>query len=219
MRLARVLFLVVFLSASVFAQPVPWPSGERLTYQLSWQGVSVGKFYLSADPIEGGWKFRGRLEPQGIAAVSGYGLEAESTTGPDFYTDTFWRNLTEPLKGTTKLTFARIQDGGSSAKITEPGGKVSSWHSPIEEVLDELSLIYYARLRPEVRQVNLVDYPGLAQGTLQVGKNPDGSATYRFAREGLLVEVWYRPDPRRTPVKIIFGRDFGRLEGTLIESK
>ncbi|MER3480432.1 MAG: DUF3108 domain-containing protein [Meiothermus sp.] len=210
------LLLFAFLSLGL-AQPVPWPSGERLTYQLSWQGVNVGKFYLSADPIEGGWKFRGRLEPQGVAAAAGYGLEAESQVGPDFYADTFWRNLTEPFKGTTRLSFARVEDGGSSAKITEPG-KTYGWRTPIEQVLDELSLIYYARLRPEVRQVNLVDYPKLAQGSLEVAKNGDLSV-YRFAREGLLVEVWYRHDPRRTPVKIVFGRDFGRLEGNLVESR
>lgn len=217
MRLVVPLLLLV-LTTLGFAQPVPWPTAERLTYQLSWQGVSVGKFYLSADPTEGGWKFHGRLEPSGVAAVSGYGLEAESQVGPDFYTDTFWRNLTEPLKGTTKLTFARVQDGGSSAKVVEPGGRGYGWRSPIEEVLDELSLIYYARVKPEVRQVNLVDYPKLTQGNLEVGKNGDLSV-YRFAREGLLVEVWYRPDARRTPVKIVFGRDFGRLEGNLVEGK
>ncbi|MBF6594005.1 MAG: DUF3108 domain-containing protein [Thermaceae bacterium] len=216
MRLALLVLLV--LTSLGFSQSVPWPTAERLTYQLSWQGVSVGKFYLSASPMDGGWKFRGRLETQGIAAVSGYGLEADSTVGPDFYDDTFWRNLTEPLKGTTRLTFARVEDGGSSAKVTEPSGKVSGWFSPIEQVLDELSLIYYARLHPEVRAVNLVDYSQLSQGTLEVFKNGD-LTVYRFAREGLLVEVWYRPDTRRTPVKIIFGRDFGRLEGTLLEPK
>ncbi|GEM88407.1 DUF3108 domain-containing protein [Meiothermus granaticius] len=209
--------LALVFTAPVFSQTVPWASGEQLIYQLSWQGMDVGKFYLSAHSTEGGWRFHGRLEPQGLAALVGYGLEEESITGPDHYTNTFWRNLTEPFKGTTKLSFARTPDEGCSATVIQPSGKVSSWHSPVEEVLDELSLIYYARLYPEVRQVNLVDYPGLAQGTLQVNKTPDGTAVYRFVREGLLVEVRYRSDPQRTPTRIIFGRDFGQIEGRLLE--
>lgn len=58
----------------VLAQGVPWPPGERLTYNLTWQGIGVGRVYLSADPVEGGWRFRMKLEPTGLAKALGYGL-------------------------------------------------------------------------------------------------------------------------------------------------
>jgi hypothetical protein len=198
-----------------FAQTAPWSNGEKLTYRLAWQGVGVGKLYLSAEVTEGGWKLRGKLETQGMASVTGYGLEAESYIGPDFYTDRFWKNLTEPFKGTTRLTFERAENQGSWARVSYPGGNQSQWRSPVEEVLDDLSLIYFLRVFPPPVLVNAVDYPKLAQGQLEAIKK-DGLLGYRFAKDGVLVEVWYRPDAKRTPAKVIFGRDAGRLEATLI---
>lgn len=213
------LFLLGNLYPLALAQSVPWPMGERLTYNLSWQGIGVGRLYLSADPLEGGWRFRGKLETTGLAQVAGYGLESESHVGYDFFTDRFWQTLTEPLKGTTRLVFERQENNGSWARVVHPDGKQSSWSSSNEEVVDQLSLIYYLRVRPETRLVNAVDYPKLAQGRLEsLPTSGQGLVGYRFAREDLLVEVWYRQDARRTPVRIIFGRDFGRLEATLIEN-
>ena len=211
------LFLLGSLGSLAWAQPVPWPAGERLTYNLSWQGLGVGKLYLSANPVEGGWHFRAKLEPTGLAQALGYGLESESQVGYDFFTDRFWQTLTEPLKGTTRLVFERQENNGSWARVTHPDGKQSSWSSSNEEVVDQVSLIYYLRVRPETRLIHAVDYPKLAQGRLEYLLG-NGLVGYRFAREDLLVEAWYRQDARRTPVRIIFGRDFGRLEATLIES-
>ncbi len=213
------LFLLGNLCSLALAQPVPWPMGERLTYNLSWQGIGVGKLYLSANPVEGGWRFRAKLESTGLAQAVGYGLESESQVGYDFFTDRFWQTLTEPLKGTTRLVFERQENNGSWARVMYPDGKQSSWSSSNEEVVDQVSLIYYLRVRPETRLINAVDYPKLAQGRLEpLPVNGSGLVGYRFAREDLLVEVWYRQDARRTPVRIIFGRDFGRLEATLIEN-
>ena len=212
------ILLVAFLPLGL-AQGVPWSAGEKLTYQLSWQGVGLGKFYLSAEAINGGWKFRGKLEAQGMASVLGYGLEAESQIGGDFFTDRFWKNLTVPGEGTTKLVFERQENNGSWAKVTKPDGKQTGWSSAEESALDDLSAIYFLRVYPEVRQVNVVDYPKLAQGKWDyLGKNGDGRSGYRFAREGLLVEVWYRSDGAHTPVKIVFGRDFGRIEANLMDN-
>ncbi len=199
------------------AQNVPWPSGERLTYSLAWQGIGVGRLYLSADPLNGGWRFRLKLETTGLAQALGFGLESESQVGHDFFTDRFWQTLTEPLKGTTRLVFERQENNGSWARVTHPDGSQSTWSSPKEEIMDQLSLIYYLRVQPETRQIYAVDYPGLAQGRLELLPG-NGLVGYRFAREDLLVEVWYRKDARRTPVRIIFGRDFGRLEATLLEN-
>lgn len=210
------MFLLGSLGSLAWAQPVPWPAGERLTYNLSWQGLGVGKLYLSADSIEGGWRFRMKLEPTGLAQALGYGLESESQAGYDFFTDRFWQTLTEPFKGTTRLYFERQENNGCRAKVIYPDGRESSWSSPSEEVLDQLSLVYYLRLRPETRLIQAVDYPKLAQGRLEY-LTGNGLVGYRFAREDLLVEAWYRQDARRTPVRMIFGRDFGRLEATLIE--
>ncbi len=209
---------LVGVGSLALAQNVPWPPGERLTYNLAWQGIAVGRLYLSADPIEGGWRFRLKLETTGLAQALGYGLESESQVGYDFFTDRFWQTLTEPLKGTTRLVFERQENNGSWARVTYPDGKQSTWSSANEQVVDQLSLIYYLRLRPETRLINAVDYPKLAQGRLEILPGSNGLVGYRFAREDLLVEVWYRQDARRTPVRIIFGRDFGRLEATLIES-
>ncbi len=212
-------FLLGVLYPLALAQPVPWPPGERLTYNLSWQGLGVGRLHLSADPIEGGWRFRMRLEATGLAQALGYGLESESQVGFDFFTDRFWQTLTEPLKGTTRLVFERQENSGSWARVMHPDGKQTGWNSSNDQVTDMLSLVYYLRLRPETRLVSVVDYPRLVQGRLEpLPANGQGLVGYRFAREDLLVEAWYRQDARRTPVRIIFGRDFGRLEASLIEN-
>ncbi|MCX7601646.1 MAG: DUF3108 domain-containing protein [Meiothermus sp.] len=211
------LWMLVGVGPLALAQGVPWVPGERLVYNLAWQGIGVGKLYLSADPIEGGWRFRLKLEPTGLAQAVGYGLEAESQVGFDFFTDRFWQTLTEPFKGTTRLFFERQENSGSRARVIYPDGKQSGWSSASEEVMDQVSLVYYLRLRPETRLIRAVDYPRLAEGRLEL-LSGNGLVGYRFAREDLLVEVWYRLDARRTPVRLIFGRDFGRLEATLIES-
>ncbi|WP_299431149.1 DUF3108 domain-containing protein [uncultured Meiothermus sp.] len=211
--------LFVLAGAGSLAQAPPWPAGERLTYHLVWQGIGVGRLHLSADGIEGGWRFRLKLETTGLAQAVGYGLESESQVGQDFYTDRFWQTLTEPLKGTTRLMFERQENNGSWARIMHPDGRLTSWSSSNEEVVDQLSLIYYLRIHPETRLVSAVDYPRLAQGRLEpLPVNGSGLVGYRLAREDLLVEIWYRQDVRRTPARILFGRDFGRLEATLIEN-
>ncbi|AWR85561.1 DUF3108 domain-containing protein [Meiothermus taiwanensis] len=202
----------------VLAQGVPWPPGERLTYNLTWQGIGVGRVYLSADPVEGGWRFRMKLEPTGLAKALGYGLEAESRVGFDFRTDRFWQNLTEPLKGTTRLMYERQENSGSWARVIQPDGSQTGWVSPNDQLLDQLALIYYLRLRPETRQIVAVDYPKPAQGQLEVLPASNGLVGYRFARDDVLIEVWYRQNAQRTPVRFVFGRDFGRLEATLVEN-
>lgn len=215
----RLLFLMlVSFSPLALAQSVPWPPGERHVYNVAWQGLGVGRLYLSADPIEGGWRFRLKLETTGLAQALGYGLESESQVGYDFFTDRFWQILTEPLKGTTRLYFERQENNGSRARVVYPDGKQFTWSSASEEVMDQVSLVYYLRVRPETRLIRAVDYPKLAEGRLEVLPGSNGLVGYRFAREDLLVEVWYRQDARRTPVRIIFGRDFGRLEATLVEN-
>lgn len=200
------------------AQGVPWPPGERLVYNLTWQGIGVGKAYLSADPVEGGWRFRLKLEPTGLAKTLGYGLEAESQVGFDFITDRFWQNLTEPLKGTTRLVYERQENSGSWARVIYPDGKQTGWSSANDQILDQLALIYYLRWRPDIRQIYAVDYPKPAQGRLEVLPPNNGLVGYRFARDDVLIEVWYRQDARRTPARFVFGRDFGRLEATLAEN-
>jgi len=212
--------LLVAMGAGMLAlaQGLPWPPGERLTYHLTWQGIAVGRLYLSADPVEGGWRFRLKLEPTGLAKAAGYGLESESQVGLDFFTDRFWQNLTEPLKGTTRLVYERQENSGSWAKVMHPDGRQTGWNSPSDQILDQLALIYYLRLRPETRQIYAVDYPKPVQGRLEVLPPNNGLVGYRFAREDVLIEVWYRQDARRTPVRFVFGRDFGRLEASLVES-
>lgn len=213
-------FTFLVCGSLAWAQSVPWAVGEKLVYNLAWQGLGVGRLYLSADTADTGWRYRLRLEPEGLGAISGYGLEAESQVDGDFYTERFWKNLTEPLKGTTKLVFQRSESAGGSAKVSYPDGKQANWQTLSPQVLDDLSLIYYVRIRPDLKQINAVDYPKLAQGKLEsLGKNADGLMGFRFSRDDLLVEIWYRADNHRTPVKVIFGRDFGRLEATLIDSK
>ncbi|MCX7801878.1 MAG: DUF3108 domain-containing protein [Meiothermus ruber] len=200
------------------AQGVPWSPGERLTYNLTWQGLGVGRLYLGADLVEGGWRYRLKLEPTGLAKTLGYGLESESYVGFDFRTDRFWQNLTEPFKGTTRLVYERQENSGSWARVIHPDGSQTGWVSPNDQLLDQLALIYYLRLHPETRQIVAVDYPKPAQGQLEVLPASNGLVGYRFARDDVLVEVWYHQNPQRTPVRFVFGRDFGRLEATLVES-
>ncbi len=205
-------------SHAVLAQPpaVPWAPSEQLNYHLTWQGLEVGRLFLFAEGIEGGWRFRMKLEPTGLAQALGYGLEAESQVGYDLYTDRFWQTLREPLKGTTRLIFERQENSGSKARVIHPDGRQTLWQSPHEEVLDMLSLVYLVRVRPEIRTVYVVDFPKLAQGRLETLPPTGGLVGYRFAREDLLVEGWYRLDTQRTPVRLIFGRDFGRLQASLM---
>ncbi|MCX7740944.1 MAG: DUF3108 domain-containing protein [Meiothermus sp.] len=209
-------WLMVGLGLLALAQGGPWPQGEKLVYNLLWQGFRVGRLYLTAETLEGGWRFRLRLEPSGLAQVLGYSLEAESQVGPDFFTHQFYQLHSEPFRGSTKLIFRRDEDG-CSALVVHPDGRETTWKSSHNDVLDLLALIYYLRLYPETRQIKAVDYPRLAQGRLEPLQS--GSLLgYRFAREDVLVEAWYRPDARRTPVRLVFGRDFGRIEATLLEN-
>lgn len=212
-------WLVLVWTSLAWAQVAPWASGERLVYQVAWQGVGVGRLTFSADAVEGGWRLKGKLETTGVMAVSGYGLEVESQIGGDFYTDRFTKNLTEPFKGTTRLVFQRQEDSGCWANVTYPDGKKGNWRNPSEQVLDDISIIYFLRARPEVRVLNFADFPGLVQGRIETVPGNNGLIVYRFSRDGLAVEAWFRNDSRRTPVKVIFGRDFGRIEATLIEGR
>ncbi|RIH82634.1 hypothetical protein Mlute_02423 [Meiothermus luteus] len=209
-------WLVVGLGLQALAQGVPWAPGERLVYNLLWQGFGVGRLHLTAEAAERGWHFRLRLEPSGLAQALGYGLEAESLVGPDLFTDHFYQLHSEPFRGNTKLIFRREGDG-CSALVIHPDGRETTWKSPHSDVLDQLALIYYLRLHPETRQIKAVDYPRLAQGRLEPLQS-GGLLGYRFAREDVLIEAWYRPDTRRTPVRLVFGRDFGRIEAILLEN-
>jgi len=138
--------------------------------------------------------------------------------GPDFFTDRFWQNLTEPFRGTTQLVYQRQENSGSWARVTHPDGRQTGWSSANDQLLDQLALIYYLRQYPEARQIFAVDYPKPAQGRLEILPPSNGLVGYRFARDDVLIEAWYRQDTRRTPVRLVFGRDFGRLEATLIEA-
>lgn len=192
----------------------PWPAGERLTFALYWQGIGVGKFHLTADPIESGWHFRGKIETTGLAQATGFGLEWQSQVGYDFFSDRFQQTLTKPFGGTTRLVFER-QSNGSLVRVFHPNGEQSSFSSSTKKVLDHLSLIFFLRLQSETRLVTVVDHPQLIQGRLEP-LWASGLVGYRFARGDLLVEAWYQQDAHRTPARIIFGRDFGRLEAVLM---
>ncbi|RDI96470.1 DUF3108 domain-containing protein [Meiothermus sp. QL-1] len=198
------------------AQAVPWAPAEQLAYRLSWQGVDVGRVYLVAEEAGEGWRFRFRLEPTGPARWLGYGLEAESRVGPELFTTQFRQTLSEPFRGTTRLFFQQQDGKGCWATVVHPDGKETTWKSPHEDVLDSLALLYYLRLYPEIRQVRVVDYYQMVQGRLEVLQGR-GLMGYRFARDDVYIEAWYRSNARRTLVRLVFGRDFGRLEAVLLE--
>lgn len=207
------------LPAFAKAQGVPWTAGERLNFSLAWQGIVVGELKFHAEPTPEGWRYRGKLEPQGLGVLLGYGLEAESEVGSNLYTSQFKKDLIEPGKGTTRLE-SEVGDYGTRTVVTNPDGKRSGWRNPSQDVLDDLSILYFLRARPEMRQVNVVDYPRLAQGKVEnLGKNGEGLSGYRFAQDNLNIEMWFRPDVKRTPARMYITRDFGRLEGNLIENR
>lgn len=208
------------VSLALAAAPgVPWTAGERLNYSLAWQGIVVGELKFSAEPTPEGWRYKGKLEPQGLGALLGYGLEAQSEVGTNLYTSEFHKDLIEPGKGTTRLE-SEVGDFGVKTTVINPDGKRTGWKSATQEVLDDLSIMYFLRAKPDMRQVNVVDYPKLAQGRVEnLGKNGEGLSGYRFAQDNLNIEMWFRPDARRTPAKMYITRDFGRLEGNLLEKQ
>ncbi|MCL4455076.1 MAG: DUF3108 domain-containing protein [Deinococcus sp.] len=209
-------FLTVFLSLGL-APAVPWAPGEQLDYRFTWQGITVGEFRLSAESVGTGYRYSGRLEPQGMAAWLGFGLEAESVVGADLFTQSYQMSLTEPFKGTTLLSFSKSGKQGKG-KVIHPDGSMSSWSSLENQVLDELSVLYFLRVNPELKQLSLVDYPGLAQGKLvSLGKDSQGRAGYRFEQEGYDLEAWYRAGSKRILEKLVVKRDFGHMEAELIK--
>jgi hypothetical protein len=201
------------------ASGVPWTAGEKLSYSLAWQGILVGELRFAAEPTPEGWRYTGKLEPQGLGLLLGYGLEAQSQVGSNLYTNEFHKDLIEPGKGTTRLE-SEVGESGVKTTIINPDGKRTGWKSSAQEVLDDLSILYFLRARPELKQVSVVDYPKLAQGRVEnLGRNAEGLSGYRFAQDGLNIEMWFRSDARRTPARMYFTRDFGRIEGNLLENK
>jgi len=199
------------------AQAVPWPAGEKLIYRATWQGMLAGQLQLEAQPLERGWSFKGRMTPQGVGALLGYNLELDSQVGEDLLLTRYRKLLTEPFKGQTRLDVA-LGQGGLEALITYPNGARAGWRDPTRQALDDLSVIYYLRVHPEVQTVRLVQFPRVIEGRLEsLGKDRAGLWGYRFVQGEVVVEVWYRHDLERTPVRIVYGRDLGRVEASLVE--
>lgn len=205
-------------SASAWAEAVPWPAGEKLTYRATWQGMVAGQLQLEAQPLEQGWSFKGRMNPQGVGVLLGYSLELDSQVGADLFITRYRKLLTEPFKGQTRLEVA-LRDNGLEATLTYPGGAKGGWRSATREALDDLSVIYYIRAHPGAQSVRLVQFPRVIEGRLEnLGKNREGLLGYRFVQADTVVEVWYADDPQRTPVRIVYGRDLGRVEASLVET-
>lgn len=203
--------------AQAAAPAVPWQGGEKQTYNFTWVGVQAGQLVLEAKPWNQGWYYRGEFIPQGLGRWLGYGLEAESWVSPELYSLRFNKVLTEPFKGKTWLR-SETSAQGVEATITEPDGKKRTWKSPATDVFDDLSVIFYLRYNPEAKVLKVVDYPNLTQGRIEnLGKSSEGWLGYRYSQEGLLIEAWFKPDARRTLMRMVFGRDWGRLEARLIE--
>jgi hypothetical protein len=211
-----------FAGAVAFAlaerEAVPWQAGEKLIYRATWQGMVAGQLQLEAQPLERGWSFKGRMTPQGVGTLLGYSLELDSQVGTDLFLTRYRKLLTEPFKGQTRLEVA-LQNSGLEATITHPNGAKGGWRNATREALDDLSVIYYIRVHPEAQSVRLVQFPRIIEGRLEnLGKNREGLWGYRFVQEDAVVEVWYRNDPERTPVRIVYGRDLGRVEASLVET-
>ena len=65
----------------------------------------------------------------------------------------------------------------------------------------------------------MIDTPRLVEGRVELlGKNAQGWVGYRLEQDNLLLEAWYRQDARRTLMRLVMGRDWGRLEANLDET-
>ncbi|WP_018466781.1 DUF3108 domain-containing protein [Calidithermus timidus] len=213
------LFCLSVLGPSAWAaREVPWASGEKLVYRFSWAGLEAGELRLMATAQAGGWRFEGKLIPKGLGVLLGYGYEVESLVDEEFYTLRFSKTLIEPFRGTTRL-LAERQAGQEPlvVTITEPDGQKHGYKAEVRPVLDDLSVLYFLRLNPEVRVVQMVDFKAIILSRPELLKDKEGLLGYRIAQNGATIEIWLRNDARRTPVFLAFGRDWGRLEARLIE--
>lgn len=206
------------LSPAVQAAGVPWASGEKLVYRFSWVGLEAGELQVTATAQAGGWRFEGRLIPKGLGVLLGYGYEVESLVDGDLYTLRFSKTLIEPFRGTTRLLAERpASHEPLVVTITEPDGQKHGYKADVRPVLDDLSVLYFLRLNPEARFVQMVDFKAIISTRPEVLKDKEGMWGYRIAQNGATIEIWLRNDARRTPVFLAFGRDWGRLEARLIE--
>lgn len=210
--------LLFFLSLfGPSAWGVPWASGEKLVYRFSWVGLEAGELQVTATAQAGGWRFKGRLLPKGLGVLLGYGYEVESVVDEELYTLRFSKTLIEPFRGTTRLLAERqTSQEPLVVTITEPDGQKHGYKADVRQVLDELSVLYFLRLNPEARLVQMLDFKAVISSRPEV-LNKEGLWVYRIAQNGATIEIWLRNDARRTPVFLAFGREWGRLEARLIE--
>lgn len=205
------------LSWAQVGVPVPWSAGEKTTYNLSWLGVPGGQLLLEAQAQESGWYFRGEFVPQGLARLLGYALSEESWTDAELHTTRFHKVLTEPVGRQTVLQ-ATTSASGVETRTVLSDGHVVTWRQATRAVFDDLGVVFLLRWHPEIRQLRIIDTPRLLDARVEfLGKNAQGWLGYRLNQENLLLEAWYRQDTRRTLMRLVMGRDWGRLEATLIE--
>ncbi|RIH82836.1 hypothetical protein Mterra_02499 [Calidithermus terrae] len=220
MQLFRLILIGLIASApAALAAKTPWSSGEKLVYRFSWVGVEAGELQVVAQAQGAGWRFQGKLIPKGLGVLLGYGFEVESVVNEQLHTLRFVKTLVEPFKGTTRLLAERsASQEPLVATVIEPNGQQRSYKADVREVLDDLSVLYFLRVNPDVKSVQMVDFNSVIQGKPEVlNKSKEGLLGYRITQNGATVEVWLRDDARRTPVMLAFGRDWGRLEARLIE--
>ena len=209
---------VVLLGLTWAQNGVPWPAGEKAVYNLNWLGVPGGQLYLEAQPQGQGWHFRGEFVPQGLAKLLGYALSEESWTDAGLHTLRFHKVLTEPVGRQTVLQ-STGGPGGIETNTVFPDGRRVSWRSTSTSIVDDLGVVFLLRWRPDTRQIKVIDTPRLVEGRIEVlGKNAQGWLGYRLEQDNLLLEAWYRQDARRTLMRLVMGRDWGRLEANLDET-
>ncbi len=184
-----------------------------LRYALSYRGLGVGVYELRANPVEGGYRFSGRLLSSSLARWLGFDLALASETGRGLATRRFEKRLVAPGVGEVRLV-ARVEEA-LLAERYENGRLAGRYRAKAGAVFDDLSLVYHMRVRPEPGTVAFLGLYGLVRGPVEArGEREVRVPAGRFRAR---VFVFDRPEAffeialsgaNRLPVFIRFG--FGR---------
>ena len=225
----RAAFLLPFLTLALALVPpegpqnLPWDSGERLVYALSWKGLRVGRQILEARKIGSGWRFTGKVVNSGLTNLVGFEMSVTSYTRPALFTRRFQRILTVPGEGKRVLT--AVVGKETSVSFLWVNGKVYTYSRPQTDVLDDASVLYYVRVHPDRAKLWFINYPDLVSAplkslgrrTLRTAFGRRDADGYLFDAEGARIEVWYGATAQRLPLRIFFGLKWGGFTAELIK--
>lgn len=224
--------LAAFAAAAV-AQPaarqeVPWPDGERLTFDVRYSGLNVAIQTVVATRIEGGWSFDAEFRPNIIMALfynaSG---RVSSRVNSDLVTVFFRKETEDPQMGRRVLTVSADGKGRAHMDLAEGDGSRFVATFSAANLVDEVSLGYLVRLMPESAEFTAIDYYRLVTGAIE--RLPDRTVSvpwgtapargYAFSQGETRIEAWVQADPPRYPLRVSYGQGWGSVTAVLREAE